>query len=230
MLFTLTLDYPNREAVFSNIISSNLYQRKEYIAILRLGSSLKVKLLKVKLLPNFNIAMYLNSKKKELVWEWVVIQAADFIWDGAASLHLKSRPQTRIQSGKVLPLNNGRLTHTKLFTLFLTVLGRKEACFCKGECRKTCDSILVITIAMKELLFPLLCSFRDPSGGTAEKVMSDWSTERDLKGPAVSKPSWRKPPKTWQIFITVLTRNSKASVIVTEKVLYMGSLNKNLKN
>lgn len=49
------------------------------------------------------------------------------------------------------------------------------------------DSISVIMIAIKELLFPFLCSFREISGGTAEKVMSDWSTGYDSKGPAVCK-------------------------------------------
>lgn len=56
------------------------------------------------------------------------------------------------------------------------------------------DSISVIMVVMKELLFPLLCSFRKFWGRTAGKVMSDWSAGCNSKGPAVSRFSERKMP------------------------------------
>lgn len=72
------------------------------------------------------------------------------------------------------------------------VLRSQEAYFCHGKCRKPCDSISIILIAITELLLPFLCSFREISGGTAGKAMSDWSIGYDAKGPAVSRFSWRR--------------------------------------
>lgn len=48
------------------------------------------------------------------------------------------------------------------------------------------DSISVIMVVMKELLFPLLCSCRKSWGGTAGKVTSDWSAGCNSKVPAVT--------------------------------------------
>lgn len=73
------------------------------------------------------------------------------------------------------------------------------------------DSISVIMVVMKELLFPLLCSFRKFWGRTAGKVMSDWSAGCNSKGPAVSRFSERKNAlKSWQIFMSVCMWRSKA--------------------
>lgn len=58
------------------------------------------------------------------------------------------------------------------------------------------DSISVIMVVIRELLFPLLCSLRKSWGGTAGKVMSDWSAGCNSKDPAVSRfPQSRMPSR-----------------------------------